>query len=109
MLIVKGINVYPAAVKNVVNAFVPRVTGEMRVVLDQPGPRVEPPLKVKVEHGLGVAESDFASLKKEIEDKMSAQLKVRPEVIFVAPNSLERAAGPSAKGKLVEKLYEEKK
>lgn len=108
MLIVKGINVYPAAVKNAVNAFVPRVTGEMRILLENPGPRVEPPLKMKVEHSADVNAADLPSLKKEIEDKMSAQLKVRPEVIFVPPNTLERAAGPSAKGKLIEKLYEQK-
>jgi phenylacetate-CoA ligase len=109
MLIVKGINVYPAAVKNVVNTFVPRVTGEMRIVLDKPGPRVEPPLKMNVEYSSEVNEADLPDLKKEIEAKMSAQLKVRPDITFLAPNTLERAAGPSAKGKLVEKLYEEKK
>jgi phenylacetate-CoA ligase len=109
MLIVKGINVYPSAVKNAINAFVPRVTGEMRIILEKPGPRVEPPMKIKVEYGSEVKEADLPSLKKELEDKMSAQLRVRPDITFVPPNTLERAAGPSAKGKLVEKLFEAKK
>ena len=92
-----------------INAFVPRASGEMRIVLEKPGPNVEPPLKVKVEYSAEVAEADLPDLKKEIEAKMAAQLRVRPAITFVPPNTLERAAGPSAKGKLLEKLYEEKK
>ena len=40
MLIVKGTNVYPAAMRTVINEFVPEVTGQMRIVLDEPPPRV---------------------------------------------------------------------
>jgi len=41
-------------------------------------------------------------------DKLSDKLKCRTDIEWVAPKTLERAAGPSAKGKLVEKLYEQK-
>jgi len=109
MLIIKGINVYPSAVKNVIGSFLPRVTGEFRIVLDAPGPRVEPPMKLKVEYGKGTAEKDLPALTKEITDKLSAQLKCRADIQWLAPETLERAAGPSAKGKLIEKLYEQKK
>ncbi len=108
MLIIKGINVYPSAVKNVIGGFVPRVTGEFRILLEKPGPRVEPPMKMKVEYGKDTDEKDLPSLKKEIEDKLSDRLKCRADIQWVAPESLERAAGPSAKGKLVEKLYKNK-
>jgi phenylacetate-CoA ligase len=108
MLIIKGINVYPSAVKNVIGGFVPRVTGEFRILLEKPGPRVEPPMKMKVEYGKGTDEKDLASLKAEIEDALSSKLKCRADIQWVSPETLERAAGPSAKGKLVEKLYEQK-
>ena len=35
---VKGVIVYPSAVDGVITGFVPRVTGEFRIVLDAPLP-----------------------------------------------------------------------
>jgi len=106
MLIVKGTNVYPAAVKGVVNSFIPRVTGEMRIVLDKPGPAVEPPLKVKVEHAEGLSEADKKKLVEDLTAEIKNKLEVRPAVELVRPRTLERAGGLSAKGTLVEKAYE---
>jgi phenylacetate-CoA ligase len=108
MLIIKGINVYPSAVKNLIGGFVPRVTGEFRILLEKPGPRVEPPMKIRVEYGKEVSEKDLPALKKEIEEKLSVTLKCRANIHWVAPETFERVAGPTAKGKLVEKLYEQK-
>ena len=48
LLIVKGVKIYPAAVKNVVQELRPLTTGIFRIVLDAPPPRVEPPLR---DHG----------------------------------------------------------
>lgn len=105
MLIVKGINVFPPAVKDVINAFVPRVTGAFKIVLDHPPPRVVPPLKMKVETAHSLTESESMKLKSEIEEKMSDTLRFRPSIEFVPPQSLERTAG---KVKLFEKTYESK-
>jgi len=107
MLIIKGINVYPAAVKNLIVGFTPRVTGEFRILLDEPGPRVEPPMKIRAEYGKGVDENDLPSLKAEIEEALSARLKCQADIQWVAPDTLERMSGPTAKGKLIEKLYEQ--
>ncbi|MEW6443916.1 MAG: phenylacetate--CoA ligase family protein [bacterium] len=106
MLKVKGVIVYPAAVDGVITGFVPRLTGEFRIVLDAPPPRVEPPLKLKVEYGEGVREEDLEGLGKELEAEMHAKLKVRPRITWVPPMTLERAAH---KTKFIEKAYEEKK
>lgn len=103
MLNVRGIKVYPAAIKNVVATFIPRVTGELRVVLDAPGPKVEPPLKVKVEHGAEMDATSRGSLKTELEERLRNQLRVRCEVDLVPAQTLERS---TLKGKLVEKTYE---
>ncbi|MFQ5793076.1 MAG: phenylacetate--CoA ligase family protein, partial [Acidobacteriota bacterium] len=91
MLIVKGVNVYPAAIRNVVVGFGPRTTGQMRIVLDEPGHRVKPPLELVVEHGPGVAGEALAQLKASLEQTMHEKLKVKPEVSLVAPGTLERA------------------
>ncbi|HLE17155.1 MAG TPA: hypothetical protein VI728_02600, partial [Syntrophales bacterium] len=104
MLIVKGINVYPTALKGVVNTFLPRVTGEMRIILDEPGPDVKPPLKIEIEHA-GLDESELQALKEEIIQEIKNKLEVRPDVKLVAAGTFERAGGVSAKGTLIEKRY----
>lgn len=103
MLIVKGINVYPAAVRNVVASFAPRVTGAMRIVLDAPGPRVTPPLVLRVEHGPEGNQDEFPALSAELAGRISDLLRFRPQIELVPPDSLERSAH---KTKLIIKRYE---
>lgn len=103
LLIVKGVNVFPAAIKGVVDTFFPRVTGEMRVVLTTEPPRVVPPLNLKVEYAAGVDPNDFEQLKKEIENEISLRLRIRPAIELVPPDSLEK--DPAKKAKLIEKNY----
>jgi phenylacetate-CoA ligase len=100
LLIVKGVKLYPAAVKNVVNTFVPEVTGELRIVLDGPPPRVTPPLRLKIEAAdLGDVAAD--SLKGRLATAMHDRLTVRPEIQLVPAGSLARS---SHKTQLVEVL-----
>jgi len=91
MLIVKGVNIYPSAIKNVVEAFTPSVTGEMRIILDNPPPRVVPPLKLKLEHGTGIAKAELEGLGATIAKAIHEKLKLRPIIDWVAPNSLEKS------------------
>jgi phenylacetate-CoA ligase len=103
MLIVKGINVYPAAIKNVVTEFFPRTSGELRVVLDEPGPKVPAPLLIRVEYGK--AEKDLPGLGKEIEQKLSDLLRFKAAIELIPDGTLDRS---STKTKLIEKRYETK-
>lgn len=103
MLKVKGIMVYPSHIKGVINDFIPRVTGEMRIILDEPLPRVVPPLKIRVEHGAGVSGEQLDALANEISEAMSRRLKINPKIIWADPGSLDRS---TYKGKLFEKTYE---
>lgn len=92
MLIVKGVNVFPAAVKNLVAGFMPDVTGEIRIVLDEAPPRVVPPLKLRVEHGPDVSgEVQLEALSKRIVHKLNSALRISPEIEFVPPGTLVRA------------------
>ncbi len=106
MLKVKGVLVYPAAIDNVITSFVPRVTGEFRIVLDEPPPRVVPPLKLKIEYGEGVKEEELEGLSKEIEEKVHQTLKIRPQIQWLSPMTLERTVH---KTRFIEKAYESKK
>ena len=49
MLIVRGVNVFPSAVRDVVSAFAPEVSGQILVRPQAPGVRQDPPLPVTVE------------------------------------------------------------
>jgi phenylacetate-CoA ligase len=90
----------------VINSFVPRVTGEFRIVLDEPPPRVVPPLKLKVEYGEEVKQEELKGLANEIEEKMHLKLKFKPQIQWLPPQTLLRS---TYKTKLIEKAYEKKK
>ena len=101
MLIVLGVNVFPSAIKDVVSSFYPATTGEIQIVLDKPGPGVEPPLKVVAE-GCGEP-ADWAALKLAIERKIKATLSVSASVELVRAGKLPRY---EMKGQLVKRAYE---
>ena len=103
MLIVKGVNVYPAAIKDVIASFFPKVTGEMRIVLKEKPPRVEPPLQIKIEYDPTVEKHQLDGLSREIKSKMHLKLKVTPEIEFVPIGVLEKSV---AKTSFFEKKYE---
>lgn len=103
MLIVLGVNVFPSAVKDVVASFYPKTSGEVQIVLDQPGPGVKPPLKVVVE--IGDASADPAELKREVEARIKSVLSVPSAVELAPPGTLPRF---EMKGQLIKKLYGER-
>lgn len=105
MLKVKGVMVYPAQIKSVVESFIPRTTGEFRILLDEPPPRVVPPLKIRIEYGDQVREGDLAGLTEEVQEKMHRMVKIRPEIQWIPPRTLPRS---DKKTQYIEKLYEKK-
>ncbi len=105
MLKVKGVPVYPAAIEGVIHSLPEKLTGAFRIVLDEPPPRVVPPLKLKVEFAPGVSADELPALEKEIGERMHRLLKIRPAISWLAPMSLPRA---EKKTQLLEKTYEQK-
>lgn len=103
MLKVKGVMVYPSHIKGVINDFVPKVTGEMRIILDEAPPRVVPPLKIRIEYAKELPDSSLDKLAMEIADAMSKRLKINPKILWAEPGSLGRSL---YKGDLFEKGYE---
>jgi phenylacetate-CoA ligase len=89
MLIVLGVNVFPSAVRDLVQTLHPRTTGAVQIVLPKAGPRVEPPLPVEVEWG--EQPGDREQLARDIEALIRNRLSVRAAVTLVPPGSLERS------------------
>lgn len=99
MLIVRGVNVYPSSIKDVVAGFMPEVTGEIRIALKEKPPKVSPPLSIKVEAAAQLAIEQAQALKAKIEHRIFEILRVRAAIEIVGPMSLPRSSG---KTKLIE-------
>lgn len=105
MIIVQGVNVYPAAVRDVIASFSPKVTGIIEIQLTSPPPEGwKPPVHMKVEYQ--AAQDEMGSLKDKIERTIREKLIFRANVEFVPKGSLPRY---EYKSKLVRKVYEEEK
>ena len=98
MLIVRGVNVFPSAVREVVSGFAPRVSGYVLVKPRADGVKQEPPLPVAVELARGV-EADEA-LGNAIRARLRDVLVVQTAVELVAWGSLQRS---EYKSKLLER------
>jgi phenylacetate-CoA ligase len=98
MLIVRGVNVFPSAVREVVSAFVPDVSGHVVVRPQAPGVKQEPPLPVRVELARGRDPDD--SLADAIRERLRGMLVVSTRVELVPWGTLQRS---EYKSKLVER------
>ena len=78
LLIVKGVKVYPAAIRNLVQELAPLATGDLRIVLDAPRPRVEPPLRISVERAEDVDDAGAATLAAQLGKILHQRMTVRP-------------------------------
>ena len=97
MLIVRGVNVFPSAIREVVSGFAPRVSGNILVRPQAAGVKQDPPLPVDVELGRDAAADP--QLAAAIGERLRAALVVQTRVELVAWGSLQRS---EYKSKLVD-------
>jgi phenylacetate-CoA ligase len=98
MLIVRGVNVFPSAVREVVSTFAPDVSGHILVQPQAPGVKQEPPLPVRVELARDATADE--GLAAAITDKLRTALVVRTQVELVPWGTLQRS---EYKSKLVQR------
>jgi phenylacetate-CoA ligase len=89
MLIVRGVNVFPSALREVVSGFAPDVSGHVVVRPQAPGSKQEPPLPVTVELALGAPPDE--ALAEAIRERLRAVLVVQTQVELVPWGSLRRS------------------
>jgi phenylacetate-CoA ligase len=97
MLIVRGVNLFPSAVREVVNRFAPKVSGAIRIRPRADGVRQEPPLPLEVELAKGVPSE---GIDEEIRRTIRETLLVTTEVTLVPWGTLPRS---DYKSKLVDR------
>ena len=98
MLIVRGVNVFPSALREVVGGFAPEVSGHVLVRPKVPGVKQEPPLPVAVE--LARDTTADPALAEAIREKIRDVLVIQTHVELVPSGSLRRS---EYKSKLVER------
>ena len=98
MLIVRGVNVFPSAVRDVVSGFAPEVSGHVLVKPQSPGVKQEPPLPVSVELAQDAAPD--TALADAIRERLRSVLVIQTRVELVPWGSLARS---EYKSKLVER------
>jgi phenylacetate-CoA ligase len=97
MLIVRGVNVFPTAIREIVARFQPRVTGAVQVRPRRAGTKQDPPLPVLVELAEGIPPA--ADLADAIASELRSVLLFTSEVHLVRAQSLPRS---DYKSKLVD-------
>lgn len=91
MLKVKGVNVFPSAVKEVVSSFMPETSGEFRIVLYEPGPAINSNLEIKVECGENSSEDKLEEFAQKLKDTIKQKLSFSPVIKMIPYNTLERS------------------
>ncbi|RMI28825.1 phenylacetate--CoA ligase family protein [Nocardia stercoris] len=90
MLIVRGINLFPSAVQQLIVEMRPETTGEMRIRADFEGHSTQRPLSLVVEHADGLSRERRDGLKGAIEERVRSALNVKSIVELVPDGTLKR-------------------
>ena len=98
MLIVRGVNLFPSAVQDLIEAMSPAVSGQVRLIADFEGHSTQANIKLLVERAENCS-AGVEALKRDIESRVRGALAVKPEVILAPYGSIERPG--AAKVKLV--------
>ena len=90
MLIVRGINLFPSAVKDLVLQLRPEITGELRIIADFDGHVTQKPLPLVVEYAAGLDPARHDDLRQKVENQIRSALNVKTVVELVPEGTLKR-------------------
>jgi phenylacetate-CoA ligase len=95
MLVIRGVNVFPSAIEEVLLRF-PELSPNYRIFVDRPRSGLDT-LLVEVEHHPGAAVEDKEMLSRAVTRRLSETLLVSLETRVVAPGTIERIEAGKAK------------
>ncbi len=102
LLIVRGINVWPTAVQEIVGAHRPATTGAMRILIDFEGHSTNGRLRIAVERAPDVDAGGADRLRDDLARALHSALAIKPIIEVVDPGVLEPPG--AAKVRLVERI-----
>jgi phenylacetate-CoA ligase len=91
MLVVRGVNVFPTAVRTVLMNFLDELTGQYQIVLETP-----PPLQtilVRAEHRAPGSVAAGDAFQQRLLESFRSQMNISPRLDFVPAGSLPRTEG----------------
>ena len=106
MLLVKGVNVFPNAVRDVINKTSDLTTGNIRIVKPSAGPVVPAPVLVKVEVKAGLPDQKRQALAGDLDNAIHHHLRFRATFEFIDEGEFELLKGATGKTRLVEQTNE---
>jgi phenylacetate-CoA ligase len=89
MFIVKGVNVYPLGVQDVIFEMRPALTGEFQIILTEPPPITVSP-RIRVEYAEGISAAQLSSVRERLARRLRDLLVFTPDVELLAPGTLPR-------------------
>lgn len=89
MLIVRGVNLFPSAIRSILKEFTPDVSGMLQIRPKEHGVLQTPPLPVVVELGEGASDPD-GNLKRQLEAEIRARLLVTTDIDIVPYGTIPR-------------------
>jgi phenylacetate-CoA ligase len=101
MLIVRGVNVWPTAVQEVISSFQPGTSGSFRIIADFEGHATNDPLRMQVEVGADIGPSETIAIKDQIARRIREMLVFQPNIEMVRSGTLPKPG--SAKVSLIER------
>ena len=105
MIKVKGVNVFPAALKGIIQSYTPQTTGEFRIVLPHPGPSYGENMTIKVEYGEQIKKEDLSMLGEKLKTSIKEKLVFTPAIEWIKAGTLERS---QYKVEYFEKAFDDK-
>ena len=102
MLIVRGINVWPTAVQEIVSSFRPATTGVFRIVANFEGHSTNDPLRIQIEAGPGAETVAMDRTADQIRGRIREMLVFQPDIEMLPAGSLPKPG--TAKVSLVERV-----
>ncbi len=104
MMLVKGVNVFPSAITDVVRKHENQVTGNIRIIRKNTTPVVEPPLRILVETKGVLSSKTKSNLKDALELSIQRQLRFKAAIELYDEGKLKLEYGATGKQQMF--LYE---
>ncbi|MCI9128803.1 MAG: phenylacetate--CoA ligase [Eggerthellaceae bacterium] len=93
MLIIRGVNVFPSQIEQVITAF-PEIATQYQIILTNKGPLDHVELQVETEPDFPIDEvRKLEELKAKLQAELKANLQVAVDVKIVEPKTIERSMG----------------
>ncbi|WP_206486282.1 hypothetical protein [Thalassotalea sp. G2M2-11] len=104
MLLVKGVNVFPSAIRDLIMRFADQVTGNIKVMKTSESPVVAPPLHIKVECKGSLSLASKQQLDEKICEEIKRVLRFQAKLELFDEGELVMEYGPTGKVKLIENI-----